>query len=276
MTFTIFCPSSHLVLSAPQCPVCGWKRPVSGALGEPAWPPFSLKAELGGPGRHVYARLSAAQGVAVLPLQRGVLAGIALADGRELWRTALAQGLCTRAVFIHGSRLLVALSDERPFTEAELGQLAAIEPASGKLTTLWEADAPLLSSPASQGELLFLRTNKPELLALRLGRQAEVRWRAGLNSAGAMLSPAFCGGRVFVSDGEVMSGKSILAAYELETGRPAGALPTDGMLSQPMAACEDVLVYQDGRKRLAALDAVHMKTLWSLSLIHISEPTRPY
>jgi hypothetical protein len=63
VTLTVFCPNSHLSLDAPVCPICGWKRPETGALGELAWEhPLELDAELGGPGRHVFARLAAARG----------------------------------------------------------------------------------------------------------------------------------------------------------------------------------------------------------------------
>ena len=263
---------SHIIFPASACPACGWTRPASGALGEAVWPPFSLETELGGPGRRVFARPAAAQGIAVLPLSSGALVGIALADGRETWRTTLEQGLRTRAVIACGSRLLAALSDERQFTEAERGLLVSIAPATGKLTTLWEADTPLLSLPILKEDLLLLRTSKPELIALRLGTKVEVQWRAGLNSSGAMLPPAVCGGYVFVSDGEVMSGKSFIAAYELETGRPVATLPTNGMLSQPMAASQDVLVYQDGRKRLVALDVNNRVISWKKDYESIYAP----
>lgn len=207
-----------------------------------------------------------------MPLQSGTLVGIAFADGREAWRTTLEQGLRTRAMIASGKRLLAALSDERQFTEAEHGLLVAISPASGKLTTLWEAETPLLSLPIMKEDMLFLRTSKPELIALRLGTKVEVQWRAGLNSSGAMLPPCVSGGYAFVSDGEVMHGKSFIAAYELETGRLAGAQPTDGMLSQPMAASADVLIFQDGRKRLAGLDAASLEIIWKKDYERIYTP----
>ena len=252
--------------------MCGWARPASGTLGEPAWPPFSLETELGGPGRHVFASPAAAQGIAVLPLQSGTLVGIALADGREAWRTTPDQGLHTHALITSDKRLLAALSDERQFTEAERGQLVAVTPASGKFTTLWEADTPLLSLPILKEDMLFLRTSKPELIALRLGTKVEIQWREGLNSSGAMLPPCVAGKYVFISDGEVMHGKAFISAYELETGRLASQKPTDGMLSQPMAASTDELIFQDGRKSLVALDAASREIFWKKEYERIYTP----
>jgi outer membrane protein assembly factor BamB len=273
VTLTIFCPSSHLILDAPVCPVCGWKRPETGALGETAWEhPLELGAELGGPGRHVFARLAAARGLAVLPLQGGSLVGISLADGQAAWRTPLEAGLRTRLVLAYGNRLLAPLSDERQFTEAEHGRLAAVSPDSGKLATLWQADTPLLSLPVLKDDLLFLRTSKPELVALRLGSRVTLAWRAGLNSAGAMLPPCVAGKNIFVSDGEGLQGRAYLNVFEAVSGRLLDRLPTEGMLSQPMAALEDVLIFQDGRKYLVGLDSASLAILWKKELERIYTP----
>jgi outer membrane protein assembly factor BamB len=273
MTLTIFCSNSHLILDAPACPVCGWTRPVAGALGEPAWEhPLELNTELGGPGRHVFARMASAQGIAILPLQAGSLVGIALSNGQLAWRVQLETGLRTRAVLPYGNRLLVPLSDERQFTEAEHGLLVTIAPASGKLATLWEAETPMLSLPVLKGDRLYLRTSRPELVALRLGQKVGVAWRAGMNSAGAMLQPCVSGSHVFISDGEAMQGKAYLNVYEVESGRLVDRLVTEGILSQPMLTLDNVIIFQDGHKQLVGLDAASLEILWRKPLERIYTP----
>jgi len=58
------------------------------------------------------------------------------------------------------------------------------------------------------------------------------------------------------------AGESYLNAYDLETGDLAGQQPTEGMLSQPMAALQDVLIYQDGHKYIAGMNANSLELLW--------------
>jgi len=262
MHLPIFCPNFHLILDAQRCPQCGWTRPTQVALGEAAWPPLELGAEIGGPGRHVFARPASAQGMAILPLQSGTLVGIDLADGRAAWRKSPNPGLHTRTLVASGNRLLASLSDERQFTEAEHGMLVSIAPDTGNLTTLWDADTPLLSQPVPGAGLLCLRTSKPELVALRTGNKTEIQWHAKLNSSGAMLPPCISGKHIFVSDGESLQGKSYLNVYELETGNLLEELPTDGMLYQRMLAFDNVLIFQNGHKQLVGLDADSLGILW--------------
>ena len=139
MTLSIFCPNNHLILDAPRCPKCGWERPAPTDIGQPLWEPLALGVGLGGPGRHVFARPGAAQGMAVFPSRDREIIGIDISTGKVSWRKRLESGRNTRAVLSGQNRLLTAISDERSLGKSEHGYLAAIDPVSGNMTTLWQA-----------------------------------------------------------------------------------------------------------------------------------------
>ncbi|MGC1379329.1 MAG: PQQ-binding-like beta-propeller repeat protein [Anaerolineales bacterium] len=261
---TIFCPSSHLILSAARCAQCGWQRPPLGRIGEPAWQPVLLKAGLGGPGSHVFAGPAAAQGVLALPMNNREIIGLDLPDGKERWRAPLGEGLVTRQLVGDGDSILLALSDERSLESAGPGQLARLDPLSGKLSSLWQAGGHQLSSPACSETHIVVSAANSELIAFRRAAALEVAWRAPLRTFWTVAPPHIAAGSVFVCDGQAMQGEGWLKAFNLLTGKQIWSKPTQGLIPHPLASCAGQLIFQNGRKRLVAWDAASGRETWGL------------
>lgn len=135
---TLFCPASHLMLSAAQCPVCGWKKPAPAQLGQAAWPSVALRAGLGGPGRHVFAGLAAAQGILALPVNNREIVGLALADGRERWRAPLGEDWWRVNWSAQVANSWSHFQTSRPIGQAGPAQLASLDPQTGALKVKWQ------------------------------------------------------------------------------------------------------------------------------------------
>ena len=268
MTLSIFCPSSHLILDAPRCAQCGWTRLQPADLGKPAWGPLDLGAGLGGPGRSVFAMPAAAQAAAVFPLRNGELAGIDIESGRLRWRAPLDVGHMARCLVPDGRHLLLSISDERPLEQAGPGRLAALEPLSGELHTLWQPDASLLSPPVLAGGKILLRTSQSELVALAHQDRPQILWRRALQAWWA-LPPAVFGDLILISDGRAMQGEGILHAYALQDGQPAWEVATEGLLAQNPVESGGLLVLRDGRRNLAALDLRSGELRWQRSYARV-------
>ncbi len=269
MTYAIFCPSNHLVLSANVCPQCGWQRPPERTLGELAWGPLNLGAGLGGPGRGVFARPAIAQGVAVFPLNNGELIGLNLSDGRARWRVALDAGQALRALFVENTpgsessrRLLAAISDERSIDQNPgPGRLVRLDPLSGDLETLWQAEGHMVSSPALSAELILLRDSGGTVIALtRAAPNTEV-WRYPVQAWWSQ-APLIAGRTVIISDGRAMLGQSELFALDLADGALRWHTPTAGLLAAPPAWVEDSVLIYDGRSQVVGLDLASGERLW--------------
>ena len=263
---TIFCPSSHLVLAAARCPVCGWTRPPAKALGQPVWGPVELSAGLGGPGRGVYAQPAAARNVVVFPLRTGELAGINLADGTLRWRNPLPSGQMAQSLCADGDRLLLTLySVNNNLMEAsQPASLLALEPLNGRLTTLWQPGTHHLSPLTLTPEYILVRTSASELVALSRQAQPAPLWRRPLQATWAQ-APFVAGELVLVPDGQPMQGEGCLQAYALADGRPQWTQRTSGLLSlaTPPAYANGTVIIRHGHNTLAGLDLVSGKPLWS-------------
>jgi len=271
MTLSIFCPNNHLILDAPRCQECNWERPLPGNIGEPVWVPIVLGAGLGGPGRGVFSRSGTAQGIVVFPSREGELIGIGLIDGQLRWRKPLDSGRKTRALVPIENRLLAAISDERSLGEAGNGYLVAVDPNSGELSTLWEADGHQVSAPVLVGDQILIRTSTSALLALSREGQPQILWRRPLDAWWAQ-SPFVAGDNIIVTDGRPMHGEGYLKAFDLADGTLRWKIPTDGLLSQPPTATGSRLVFRNGRRQLVGLDLGGGEKLWERDYKRIYSP----
>ena len=261
MTLSLFCSNNHLVLGAPRCSKCDWVRPPVVNFGETVWGPIEFVAGLGGPGRSVFARLASAQGVVVLPLRNGELVGVDLNTGDIRWRTDPQPGQVTRLLVADdNTRLLLSLADERPIEQASAGQLAALDPRSGKLTTLWQSDHSQISPPALTDEFILLRIHA-ELCVLRRQAQPSIVWRTELRSWWA-LQPAVFGETVLLSDGNPAQGENLLCAFSLLDGQPLWETPMDGMLAYPPVRVGKAIIVRNGRQGLIGVDIASGEVLW--------------
>jgi outer membrane protein assembly factor BamB len=259
---TIFCPSSHLILSAARCPVCGWVRPPEKELGQPVWGPIALGAGMGGPGRGVYSQPAAARNVVVFPLRTGELAGLNIADGVLRWREPLPPLQMARSLSTDGERLLLSISDEHPLEQAQPGLLAELNPLTGRLAPLWQPGAHHLSPLALTAEYILLRTSTSELVALHRQPQPTLAWRQPLQAWWAS-PPMVAGGLVLVPDGQPMLGDGYLRAYNLADGQPRWTQRTAGLLASLPAWAGECLVIRHGHNTLSGLELASGKPLWS-------------
>ena len=272
MTPTIFCPSSHIILSAARCPVCGWQRPSSGGVGQLAWQPVQLRSGLGGPGRHVFAQPASAQGVAAFPLNNHEITGLNTSDGKERWHISLPEGLVTRALVADGKRLLLTLSDERQIGVAGPGQLASLDPLTGRLTTLWQADTHQLTIPVLTEKHILLRTSASELIAFQRSPRLDVDWKIPLGTWWA-LPPHAAAGKTLLCDGLAMQGEGWLKAVDEINPEPfAWERPTLGMIAQPLTSSGQTVIFENGKKQILALDAATGKDRWKLDFERLYAP----
>jgi outer membrane protein assembly factor BamB len=159
--------------------------------------------------------------VAALP---DALAAFDAATGEPLWRTPL-EGRPT-APARHGTLVVAATG---------AGRLVALEPATGALVWSVEAGGPVSSPPTVAGDLAVVATRQREALAV--GRDGEVRWRAGL-SGRVTARTASLPGIVYTA---ALDGR--LTALAAETGRPLWAAALGGAVE------EGVLAQRDARGR---------------------------
>ncbi len=264
MPLPIFCTHDHLVLDAPICPECGWKRPRSATGGTLAWGPAALGAGLGGPGRGVLAAPAASQGVVVFPLKNGELVGLDTASGSQRWRRPLdlsAQG-CSLAA--DGRRLLASLSDMRELQTAGNGRLAAVNPLDGELETLWQADSHQVSQAALSADTIFLRTSGAGLFAFERKTNPTIKWKVSLRSWWP-LAPFLAGDYVLLSDRDPLRGEPSLCAYHQADGAFGWEYAQKATLSQAPAANAEQVFLIEGDHYLQALELAGGKPLWSAS-----------
>lgn len=133
MNNQIFCPSNHLILDQPRCPICGWQRPPVTTLGSLLWPPVVFPSGIGGPAQESFFTPGIANGVGVFPLRSSELVGIAQNDGRILWRTEPSPEQFPRQFVNWSGKLLTVVPDDRSLEEAENGKLVQIDPQTGAM-----------------------------------------------------------------------------------------------------------------------------------------------
>lgn len=245
---TIFCPNNHLILDEPRCAQCGWARPPVGQAGLSAWGPINLGGGLGGPGRGMASQPAALKDILLLPLSEGQeLGGIHLHNGKLLWRVDLQAGHKVRGVVSDGKRFLVSICDERPLEAVQSGFLAAISPATGQMTTLWEAGTAMVGQAIPLGDRLLLRTGASELILFEVNGSFRPIWRRKLQTWWSAAEPVVVGDSVLVSDGKAMLGEGLLSSYSLSDGQLLWQVPTEGLLPFAPRISGQTLLYKEGK-----------------------------
>jgi outer membrane protein assembly factor BamB len=171
-----------------------------------------------GEGSSRYSRVMAQPVVAggrVYAMDGGVKVGAyAAADGNPLWRVDLRPKGDLGNAFGGG----LAFAKDRLFASTGYGQVAALDPASGKVIWRVKVGAPVHSGPTVADGRVFVVTVENELSALDATDGHKLWVHAGLPETASLLggaSPAV-GGEVIIvpfSSGE-------LDALEVENGRP--------------------------------------------------------
>lgn len=262
MTSSIFCSQSHLMLDSTTCPICGWARPVSGSAGIPLWGPLSLNAELGSPGRGSYISMEASGDLFLVPLANGGLAGIRQSAGMEQWRKTFEPGFHLRGLAPDGARVLGALCDERSLMEAGYGKLVSINPDTGEMQSVWQADSHSISLPVISDRYIFLRSSSNQFFALTRESSPQIGWQKKLQSW-LPLPPLVTDGLVIICDGQAMQNSFFLVAYDTETGQETWREAIKSLLSNPPVSVNHKLVYVDDRDHaITAREATTGKLLW--------------
>ncbi|MEI6291769.1 MAG: hypothetical protein WCP19_15215 [Chloroflexota bacterium] len=137
MAYSIFCPSSHLMLSSPACPVCGWQNKADGEMGEAAWTPRQYPEGFGVSKPDTFIRPAVFNGVAAFPLRNHEIIGIETGTGKERWRLQLGFEQVIKQVVTDQDRFLISISDGRPFGTAGQSRLSSIDAETGEITELW-------------------------------------------------------------------------------------------------------------------------------------------
>lgn len=241
----IFCPSCDaLLLSAPTCPACGWRRPTTTKL----W-----RTETG-------LRLARPctplliDGIAVLPAETGAVIGIEVQSGKQVWEHRLHPGSATQAIGLYSELILVSGFDTQPVPQGAQ-RLQALAPASGQELWSLEIAAHSLSAPAADQQTIYFTTSTNMLVALN----AQTR-RARWSSPHPGWSPA----APALGDGLVVAGgrSETLAAYRADNGERCWESVGQGWFATTPQIREGRVFAWCWDGVLHALDAASGKQLW--------------
>ena len=274
LSSVIFCPNNHLVLNAPCCPKCSWTRPPRGRAGQPAWDLSGLApGGLAGFPAGAPAGTGALEGVLGVPLP-GELLGLGLADGQLRWRSPLPGSFRLRGLVPHGRRWLAAVDQEENnlLAAASPAWLAAVDPLSGKIETLWRSRGAWLTRPVLSGEDILLCTATRELLVFAAHDFSAPRASARL--MGAWRHPPAVGqGLVLVGDGRAMKGEAFaLAAFAQEDLRELWRVPLAGRLPEPPLILPGLLVQRGERGLIQARELTSGQLVWEYDAEKIYSP----
>jgi outer membrane protein assembly factor BamB/tetratricopeptide (TPR) repeat protein len=249
----IFCPTCDtLLLDAPACPACGWRRPPElGDAGKQLW-----RAE---PGR----ALPRAQGSAAIAGGRfcvaaddGTIVALDLASGQVAWERAIDPGRLRHTLASDGARLFVGSADMQALPTAGT-PLLALDPADG--ATVWEhpTAAHSLSGAAADRGMVFFSSSDGMLHAVDAASGAG-RW-AARHGAWAAETPA-------AGDGIVCAGgrESTLIGYSAGDGAQLWRFTGGGMFAGPIRLTGGAIYACCWDGRLYALDARTGALRWQL------------
>lgn len=245
---TIFCSScGELLLNAPACPACGWRRP-SATVGSLLW-----RSETGV--RLNRPCMPALIGdVYALPAEAGTIIGIDVPSGKLMWEYALRAGSTTQAIAAHADLLLVSAYDTQPVPQGTQ-QLQALHPTTGKPVWSVPIASHSVSAPAVDQHTIYVTTSAGLIVALD-AQTRRVRW-SGPHPAWGPAAPALDAGLV------VAGGRgTALRAYRADSGAPLWRFDGPGWFaSTPQIQHGRVLAWcWDGQ--LYALDAASGRLLW--------------
>src|SRR5690349_4558460 len=150
---TIFCPTCDtLILDAPGCPACGWRRPVeAGAEGAELW-----RAELG---RALPKQASAAivGGRYCVATDDGALVALGVQTGKIEWEQTLS-ATQRHTLASNDRRLLVSPVDIRALPAGGAAFLA-LDPLGGAIAWQYPTGAHSLSAAAVAGGVAYFTTS---------------------------------------------------------------------------------------------------------------------
>lgn len=267
MNKTIFCPSNHLILNQPACPVCGWKRPPHIPQGGLLWSPKYFPAGIGGPSQDSFSRPGVVSGAAVFAIRSGELVGISQADGAILWKSKPAPDLFPRQLYPDGDAVIGVISDNRTLDAAGNGFIVRINLETGAQEKVWEGYGYTMAEPAMTDAWLITRTARPRLVALRRGAKLEVAWEAPLKTY-KPISPVIAGDLVLAWDGEVTREQATLKAFDLHNGKPVWQAEISDIDCSPVAV-GGTLIYRTGKKQLTAVNLKNGEQIWRRKLSRI-------
>lgn len=252
MNKSIFCPSNHLILDLPSCPICGWQRPPETKQGALLWKPVRLNAGIGGPAQESFSRPGVANGVAVYPLRSGELVGISQKDGRILWQSQAAPELYPRHLHSDGSGLIGVVADNRSLEKAENGYIVQIDPQTGKTERTWEGYGFTMTEPVFTDSLLIVRTAHAKLVALDRNAGYKVAWETPLKTY-KPISPVIAGDLVLAWDGEVTKEQMTLKAFAIQDGSLVWQTNIADIDCVPVIAGNQ-MIYRSGKRQITSID----------------------
>jgi outer membrane protein assembly factor BamB/tetratricopeptide (TPR) repeat protein len=209
MSLTIFCPECDtLLLDAPACTSCGWRRPPPAEAGTRVWH-YNAGAKLRCTSM-VFAGGRLFFGDAGRTGHPGAVHAVDAANGEGLWRTPLSQGAPSDSL-AHGlDRVFISsteagdLSPDKP--------LLAFDAATGELAWTYRSGALNLSAPLLHGGLIYVVSSDRKLHAVD-AVHGKGLWTAELSGWGR--SAAMAGeGQIFVG-----TEQNRLLALNLANGR---------------------------------------------------------
>lgn len=268
--YTIFCPSSHLMLSSPSCPVCGWQSTEPGEFGDSLWAPVQLNTGIGKSKPDSFIKPAVKDGVAVFPLKNHEIAGMNTSDGTECWRINIGNGLVTNQVIADENNFLISISDERPFGTAGQAKLASIDIKTGTLTTLWQDEGHQISAPVLTKNNILIRTISG-LVVLSRAKKPELIRRIPLHTW-FDLPPLAAEKYAFIFDGNIVKNFGQLHAIDIETGSIMWSIETDGVTMQQAALSDNSIIFQNGKRKLTAVDILHGDLIWNAEFDKIYTP----
>ena len=180
----IFCPKCHtLLLEAPQCPKCGWKRPTR--------PPGEDKRLLWETRymERISSGLVWAQGLLFFLDGRGRLHALDAERMEEAWDQLVALGdwRIHERVAVNDALVILGATDETPLPEADKAVLA-LDIRTGKERWRRPLHERHISDPLIANDKIFVATSASQGVALRLA-DGEHLWEQPIQGI-YMASPA--------------------------------------------------------------------------------------
>ena len=259
----IFCPKCNtLLLEAPQCRKCGWKRPTRppGEDKRLLWETRYMEG--------VSSGLTWAQRLLIFMDGQGRLRALHVDSMEEVWNPPLDLGQWRIYERVTVNKNIVALgtTDDAPLTDADK-VVITLDITTGKEIWRQNLHESHISDTAIDGDKVFVATSSNQAVALRLA-DGEMLWQqpiSGLYKA----APATYGNLVYFGGNQ-----GILTALHQEDGTVAWTYQVEAFRSwlpdipyAPVAA-DGVLYFTSWNRKTYALDAVTGEVIW------ISDPTQ--
>ncbi len=256
MDLTIFCTQCDtLLLDAPKCPACGWRRPPPAEVGTQVWQ-YNAGAKLGCTslalaGDRLYF------GDAGHPGQPGSVHALDAASGEVVWCAPLPQDAPSDSLATGSDRVYTSATEAGGLSPDKA--LLALDADTGDLAWTYQTGALNLSAPLLHNQIVYAVGSDRKLHAVDAVSGKRV-WMAGIAGWGRA-APAAGGGLLFMG-----TEQNRLLALDLSDGRQRWSHSGQGWFAATPSIHEGVVYAACWDGTLYALELDSGKLVWRFEL----------